>query len=61
MTNEEQTLQEVRAQIHQLSDEDHIRVTAIATTLRNITQADPLALLAFALVGAELAARKEDG
>lgn len=57
MTNEEQTLAEVRAEIGKLPGAAQIHVEAIAMTLRNIVKADELAPMAFALVGAELAAQ----
>ena len=57
MTNEEQTLDEVRAEIAKLSADDRIRVEVIAMSLRNILKASPWAPMALALVGAELAAQ----
>ena len=56
MTDEEQTLLIVRGQIASLQTDDQIQIQAIAMTLRNILKQDSRALLAFALVGAEMAA-----
>jgi hypothetical protein len=56
MTDEEQVLLLVREQIAGLSEEDQIQVKCIASTLRNILKQDTRAPIAFALVGAELAA-----
>lgn len=55
MTNEEQTLADVRAEIAKMSEDDQLQVKVIAMTLRNILKADPHAPMALALVGAELA------
>lgn len=57
MTDEEQTLLLVRGTIAGLSEDDQIQVQCIATTLRNILKQDDRAPMAFALVGAELAAQ----
>jgi hypothetical protein len=57
MTDEEQTLLLVRGQIAGLPEDDQIQIKCIATTLRNILAQDPRAPIAFALVGAELAAQ----
>lgn len=57
MTNEEQTLAEVRAEIAKLSADNRVAVEVIAMTLRGILKADPRAPMALALVGAELAAQ----
>jgi hypothetical protein len=56
MTNEEQVLA-IRGLIAGLSEDDQIQVKVIAMTLRNILSQDPRAPLAFALVGAEQAAK----
>lgn len=56
MTDEEQTLLLIRGQIASLPEDDQIQVKCIATTLRNILSQDPRAPVAFALVGAEMAA-----
>lgn len=56
MTEEEQTLLVIRGTIASLPEDDQIQVKVIASTLRNILKADPRAPMAFALVGAELAA-----
>lgn len=56
MTQEESTLNEIRKHIATQSEDDRIRIEAIARTLRNIITADEHAGLAFALVGAEMAA-----
>lgn len=58
MTNEEaQTLLVVRGAIAGLPEDDQIQIKCIATTLRNILKQDERAMMAFALVGAELAAQ----
>lgn len=57
MTDEEQTLSLIRAEIANLHEDDKIRVQSIAGTLRNILKQDTRAPIAFALVGAELAAQ----
>lgn len=56
MTPEKIVLYEIREAIAQLSEDDRISVTVRATTLRNIIKDDEHALMAFALIGAELAA-----
>lgn len=56
MTNEEIVLAEVRSNIKRMPEDDRIRVECIASTLRNILRNEPLAQMALALVGAELAA-----
>ena len=57
MTPEKIALYEIREMIETLPEEDRIRVQAIAMTLRNILTDGPLAMMAFALVGAEQAAK----
>lgn len=57
MTDEEQTLLLIRGQIASLPEGDQIQVKAIAMTLRNILKQDERAPIAFALVGAEMAAQ----
>lgn len=57
MTDEEQTLLMIRGTIAGLPEDDQIRVKAIAMTLRNILEQDERAGIAFALVGAEMAAQ----
>ena len=57
MTDEEQTLLLIRGQIASLPEDDQIQVKCIASTLRNILGQDTRAPIAFALVGAELAAQ----
>lgn len=57
MTDEEQTLLLIRGQIASLPEDDQIQVKAIAMTLRNILKQDERAPIAFALVGAEMAAQ----
>jgi hypothetical protein len=57
MSEEEQTLLLIRGTIAGMSEDDQIQVKCIATTLRNILSQDARAPLAFALVGAELAAQ----
>jgi hypothetical protein len=58
MNEEEQTLLSLRGMIAGLSEEDQIRVKAIAATFRNALEAGgPYAQMAFALVGAEQAAQ----
>lgn len=57
MTDEAQTLLVIRGAIAGLSEDDQIQVRVIAMTLRNILKQDPRAPMAFALVGAELAAQ----
>lgn len=56
MTNEEQTLLMIRGTIASLPEEEQIQIKVIATSLRNILKQDNWAPMAFALVGAELAA-----
>lgn len=50
-------LYEVRKVILKLPEDDRIHVEAIAMTLRNILKNNPHASMAFALVGAEEAAK----
>lgn len=57
MTDEEQVVAEIKSMIAEQPDEDQIRVLSIAMTLRNILKGNPHAALAFALVGAEEAAK----
>jgi hypothetical protein len=58
MTEEEQTLLVIRGTIAGLSEDDQNRVKSIAETLRNVLKAgEGHAAMAFALVGAELAAQ----
>lgn len=57
MIIEEQVVLEIRDVIARLSEEDQAQVRAIAVTLHNLLKQDPCAPLAFALVGAELAAQ----
>ncbi len=57
MTPEKQVLYEVREAIEGLPEDDRVRVQVIAMTLRNILTDGPLAMMAFALVGAEQAAK----
>jgi hypothetical protein len=57
MTDEEQTLLLIRGTIAGMPEDDQIQVKCIATTLRNILEQDPRSALAFALVGAEMAAQ----
>lgn len=59
MTDEEQTLAEVRAEIAKLPEEDQLKVMAIAMTLRNIIKANSHAPIALGLVGAEMAAQED--
>lgn len=59
MTPEKIVLYEIRDAISKLSEDDRIKVEVRAGTIRNIISADEFALLAFALVGAEQAARDE--
>ena len=54
---DDETLKIIRAFIANLNNEEQIRVTVIAGTLRGIVGTGHLAELAFSLVGAELAAR----
>jgi hypothetical protein len=56
MTAEEQVLA-IRGMIAGLPEDDQLQVKVIAMTLRNILAQDPRAPLAFALVGAEEAAK----
>jgi hypothetical protein len=56
MTPEKIVLYEIRDTIAQMSEDDRIKVEVRATTLRNILKGDEHAAMAFALVGAELAA-----
>lgn len=56
MTTEEIVLKEVRKNIAEMSNDDQIAIAVRAATLRNIVNADQWAPMAFALVGAELAA-----
>lgn len=57
MTDKEQVVAEIQSMIAKQLDEDQIRVLYIAMTLRNILKDNPHAYLAFALVGAEEAAK----
>ena len=57
MTDEEQTLLMIRGTIAGLPEDDQIQVKVIAQTLRNILKQDARAPMAFALVGAEMAAQ----
>ena len=57
MTDEEQTLLLIRGTIASLPEDDQRRVLAVAVNLRNIVKDDGHAQMAFALVGAELAAQ----
>jgi hypothetical protein len=57
MNDEELTLYAIKQAIAKLDQERRIRIEALAITLRNIVKDDPDAALAFALVGAEMAAR----
>lgn len=57
MTPEKIVLYEIREAISKLSNDDQIKVAVRATTLRNIIKDGEHALMAFALVGAELAAQ----
>jgi len=59
VTPEKIVLYEIRDAISKLSEDDRIKVEVRAGTIRNIIGADEFALLAFALVGAEQAARDE--
>jgi hypothetical protein len=56
VTPENNMLNEIRAAVEQLPDEERYRVEAIAWTLRNIFN-EKNGRLAFALVGAEEAAK----
>jgi hypothetical protein len=56
-TAQKLVLHEVRQEIEQLPVENRIRIEAIARTLRNLLSQDPHAAMAFALVGAEEAAK----
>lgn len=58
MTPEKIVLYEIREMISKLSPDDQIKVEVRAGTIRNIISADEYALMAFALVGAEQAARE---
>lgn len=57
MNADQETLLVIRGTIASLPEDDQRRVQAIATTLRNILKEDGAAHMAFALVGAELAAQ----
>lgn len=57
MTPEKIVLYEIKEAISQLSEDDRIKVEVRAGTIRNIISADEHAMMAFALVGAELAAK----
>lgn len=58
MTNAEIVLREIRQAIKQMPDDSQVQVQVIAMTLRNILKTDPdHATMAFALVGAEQAAK----
>lgn len=58
MTDEEQTLLVIRGAIAGMSEDDQIRVKAIAETFRNALKAGGgYAAMALALVGAEQAAQ----
>lgn len=57
MTPEKIVLYEIRDVISKMSADDQIKVEVRAATIRNIISADEHALMAFALVGAEQAAR----
>lgn len=57
MTPEKIVLYEIKEAISQLSEDDRIKVEARAGTIRNIIYADEHAMMAFALVGAELATK----
>lgn len=56
MTPEKLVLYEIRDTISKLPNDDQIKVEVRAGTLRNIVKGDEHAAMAFALVGAELAA-----
>ena len=56
MTPEKIVLYEIRDAISKLSEDDRIKVEVRAMTLRNIVADGEHAAMAFALVGAELAA-----
>jgi translation initiation factor 1 (eIF-1/SUI1) len=57
MTDEEHTLLMIRGTIAGMSEDDQIRIKAIASTLRNVlATGGNHAQMAFALVGAEQAA-----
>jgi len=56
VTPEKIVLYEVRDAISKLSEDDRIKVEVRAMTLRNILKGDEHAAMAFALVGAEMAA-----
>lgn len=57
MTEEQQTVEIIRMAIKALPEDDQIRIKCIAGTFRNILKNEPLAGMAFALVGAEAAAQ----
>lgn len=56
MTPEKLVLYEIRDAISKLSEDDRIKVEVRAGTLRNMLKHDEHVVMAFALVGAELAA-----
>ena len=58
MTPEKLLLFEIKDAIANLSEDDRIKVECIAATLRNILRDNPHAAMAYALVGAELAANE---
>lgn len=59
MTEEQQTLEAIKAEIRKLSSANELEVLKIADAFRQaIKSTDGLGMLAFALVGAEMAARE---
>ena len=57
MTDEQQTLEAIRKELAEMSEDDRIRVMCIAKTFRNAIRAGkPYAYMAIGLVGAEVAA-----
>lgn len=59
MTPEQKLVEEIESSILQLYERDRIVVDVIVRTLREMVKATPLATIAIALVGAEIAARTD--
>jgi hypothetical protein len=58
VTDEEQTLAEIKARIETLPRAERARLDALAYAIRVLASMEPHGLLALALVGAELAAKE---
>ena len=58
MSTDEENLNVIREAITRLPPADRVKVETIADVFRSLENGNPLFMIAFALVGAEMAARK---